>query len=99
MRHRSWYYSLFGLTVSLIGSAAILRAQSVGQIVETVVDPTGALIPQAKITALQEGTGLTRSAVYSTSGNYSLPDLPVGTYDVSAEASGFQKANSIGITL
>jgi hypothetical protein len=57
------------------------------------------VVPNAKVTAIQEGTGFTRFTISGTSGTYSLPNLPVGTYDVTAEVSGFKKATSSGITL
>ena len=75
-----------------------LAAQSVGQILGTVTDSTQAVIPNAKVTANQQGTGLVRSAVTSGAGTYSLPSLPVGTYTVTAETPGF-KTGSFDVTL
>jgi len=71
----------------------------VGEIVGVVKDPSGAVVPSAKVTAVQEGTGFTRSTVSGGSGTYSLAELLVGTYDVTAEAKGFKEATSTGITL
>ena len=74
-------------------------AQAVGEIVGVVKDPSGAVVPSAKVTTVQEGTGFTRSTVSGGSGTYSLPELLVGTYDVTAEAKGFKEVTSTGITL
>jgi len=56
-------------------------------------------VPNVKITATQEGTNLTRFTVSADTGDYVLPSLPVGTYTVGAEASGFKTASSSDITL
>jgi carboxypeptidase family protein len=65
----------------------------VGEIV-TVLDPTGAVIPDARVTAIAQGTGLTRSTLTSSAGTYTLPALPVATYVVTAEHSGFNPGSS-----
>jgi Carboxypeptidase regulatory-like domain len=94
-----------GLLLLLVGFVAglstpsMLRAQAVGQILGTVTDPSGAVMPNVKITAVQAATGLTRTTVSSTQGTYTLSQLPVGTYDVTVQASGFKTATSTGVTL
>jgi hypothetical protein len=74
-------------------------AQATGAIVGTVTDPSGAVIPNAKITAKRIETGVSQSTVTGGSGNYTIPNLVVGTYSVTAEGSGFKSANAPGITL
>ncbi len=64
----------------------------VGRISGTVTDSTGAVVPGAKITALDEATQLTRTAVTGDEGFYVVTNLPVGAYTVSAEKEGFRKA-------
>jgi hypothetical protein len=70
----------------------------VGEIVGSVLDPTGAVIPDAKVTAVQKETGFSRSTVSSGAGTYTLAALPVGTYTVRAEHSGFS-TGSVDATL
>jgi hypothetical protein len=93
-----------------IASAAILAvlflispekgfAQSVGAIVGTVTDPSGAVIPNAKITAIRIDTGVSRSTVAGSTGTYVIPNLGVGTYNVTAESQGFKSGSATGITL
>ncbi len=89
---------LNAIVVALCWSSC-LHAQAVGEILGTVRDPSGAVVSGAKIVATQEGTGLTRTGVASSDGTYTLANLPVGNYTVTAEASGFNKAVSGGITL
>ncbi len=86
------------LAVAFI-APSYLRAQAVGQILGTIKDPTGAVVPNAKITVLQEGTGVTRSTISTSSGTCSLPNLPVGTYNVSVGARGFKKASLTKVTV
>ena len=74
-------------------------AQATGAIVGTVTDPSGALIPSAKVTATRVGTGVAQSTVTSTAGTYTISNLVVGTYNVTAEASGFKAGSASGITL
>ena len=76
-----------------------LRAQAVGEILGEVTDPSGAVVPNAKITATEERTGLSFETVSTDAGNYSLPRLPIGTYTMKAEFSGLKTASISAITL
>ena len=66
--------------------------QAVGAIVGTVADPSGAVIPNARITAANVATGVSQSTVTSGAGTYTIPNLVVGTYTVTAEGPGFKTA-------
>lgn len=57
-----------------------------------VFDASGAAVPEASVTAINDSTGFSRSAVTSATGDYILPALPVGNYTVSAEHAGFARA-------
>ena len=66
-------------------------AQSVsGTILGTVTDASGSVIPNAKVTVVNEGTGLTRTVQADSNGEYTLPSLPTGRYTVMAEMTGFK---------
>ena len=54
-------------------------------------DPQGGVIPSAVIVAVQTETTQTRQTVSSSTGDYSLPNLPTGTYRITASAPGFKK--------
>ena len=56
-----------------------------------VYDSTGAVIPQASVTAVNAATGFSRSAIATSSGDYQIASLPVGDYTVTANKQGFQK--------
>ncbi len=92
---------LWALVVLLAGfsSAGIAYGQAVGSILGSVTDSSGAVIPSAKIVAVQSETGLERSTISSSSGTYTLPNLPVGTYRVTASAPGFNTVTNTSVSL
>jgi Carboxypeptidase regulatory-like domain/TonB dependent receptor len=80
-------------------SSVALAQRDLGTITGTVTDPQGAAVPNAKVTIVQEGTGVSIPTQTNDSGLYSLPTLRPGTYSVSVEAPGFQKAEQKGIVV
>jgi len=83
----------------LLTAAPALGQRSNATVRGTVRDATQGVLPGATVTAVNEETGLTRSTVTNESGVYSLPDLPIGRYRVTAELSGFKMASRTGVTL
>src|SRR6202042_238172 len=73
--------------------------QITGSIRGTVLDPSGAIVQAATVTARQTETGLTRSAVTDRQGEYVLVELPIGHYQLEVHARGFQKYLQQGISL
>jgi hypothetical protein len=66
--------------------------QSTGEIVGTVVDPTGAPVQHATVTATDVERGTVLTTRTNETGSFDLPTVSVGTYKVAVEAKGFQKA-------
>ncbi len=64
-----------------------------GTITGTVTDMAGAVVPSAKVDAKNVETGVVYSAASTAAGNYTIPDLPVGTYTVNTTVSGFKAYN------
>jgi hypothetical protein len=85
------------LLMSLV--PAPMWSQAVGTIVGTVSDSSGAVIPQAKVTATRVDTGVSQSTVTGTAGTFAIPRLAVGTYTVKVDVSGFAPQTIEGITL
>jgi len=77
----------------------VIWSQAVGNIIGSVADQSGAVIPGAKVTATNTGTQITQTATTNASGEYTLPKLSVGTYTVSASAAGFSDSTTSGLTL
>jgi hypothetical protein len=65
----------------------------------TVTDPSGAVVPNAELTATNTQTGVAYRAKSQTGGNYELLNLPVGTYNLAATAPGFRTFAASGIKL
>src|SRR5262249_47925597 len=65
----------------------------------TVTDTTGALIPHAKVSALNKATNAARSTDTNDSGTYRITNLPPGIYDLSIEKTGFKTAEYSRIEL
>jgi len=75
-----------------------LSAQAVNAtLLGTVTDPTGASVPGAKVTATQVATSTPYASTTNQSGNYTIPNLPPGTYSVTIEAKGFKKSTQQNI--
>ncbi len=89
--------SLFLFLTVFSVSAAF--AQEKASIVGTVTDPSGSVIPAAKVTVTNDGTGQVRTIETNSSGNFLVPDLSIGKYSVRAEASGFKTFHTTGVTL
>lgn len=70
-----------------------------GQIEGQVMDSTGAVLPGATVSAVNEDTGVSRSSVSDAGGDYRLPALSPGTYTVTAMLTGFQTVETTGVLL
>jgi len=65
----------------------------------TVSDPSGAAVAGATVQVRNTGTGVTQSVTTDAQGRYTVPDLPIGDFDVQASMAGFQTVVRTGITL
>jgi hypothetical protein len=75
------------------------QSASSAQISGTVVDPQGAVVPGAKVTATNSATGVQRSVNTTSTGNYTIPNLSPGTYSVKVEAKGFASGGTENVQL
>jgi hypothetical protein len=82
-----------------VGTGKPLFAQATGSISGTVTDTTSSVVPGAKVTITVPATGLTRSFTTDVAGEYIIPLLGVGNYNVAVEKDGFQKATAEDIQL
>src|ERR1700757_4798938 len=88
------------VVLMLLAVAVSVSAQTFrGTILGTVTDPSGAVVAGAQVTVKNTGTGLQRSTTTSGDGSYSLPELPIGTYDVTVTQAGFQTSVTKGVTV
>jgi hypothetical protein len=91
--------ALITLSISFLAAGTAVAQTVRGTILGTVTDPSGAVIRQAKVTVREIATGLTRSEVTNDAGEYSIPQLPAGRYDVSVEQPNFKKTERTGVEL
>jgi hypothetical protein len=100
LRSCSGCHSVLFTFVCLLALASGLMAQEVtANITGQVTDPTGAAIAGVKVTATDTQRGTQYSAETNADGRYRISNVPVGAYDIKAEAKGFQTATVSHVTL
>jgi hypothetical protein len=89
------------LVCSVLGLSSLYAGaqQTLGGIVGTVTDSSGGVLPGVAVVAVDEGTQLTRTAQSNSSGDYSFPNLPIGTYTVTFTRDGFSTARFPGLVI
>ena len=80
------------LAVVVLFAAAGLFASPTGSIVGFVKDPSGAIVPGAKITLTETATNARLFAATSENGEFQFPQLPPASYVLTVEAAGFKRA-------
>src|ERR1700752_3080112 len=93
----SWRIVLAGVLAlwAVLCTPGILRAQSdLGRISGFVRDPSGATVPNAKVTVRSNNAGVERQTTTNESGYYVITNVPPGLYTMKVEAAGFQKVGS-----
>ena len=80
---------LLSAVVFLVGLSAFAQ-KITGDISGNVTDSSGAVVAIVSVTVRNSGTGVSRTANTNASGNYHIPELPIGDYKVTATAPGFK---------
>src|SRR5438477_3299661 len=91
-------FCLVAISILLVALGAFAQVQN-GQFTGTVTDPSGAAIPNAKVTVTNMGTNLSVTTTTNQSGLYTARELPIGTYKIAAEARGFKTSSNANLTL
>ena len=87
---------VFCLVSALMGYS---QSASTATIRGRVVDPQDAVVTNATVTATNTATGISRSVSTTSAGDYVIPNLPPGTYDIKAESKGFAPNESRALHL
>lgn len=89
-------WQTFGLLATLILSIQpqSLAQEATGKIMGTVTDQAGAVVPDVKITVTNIATKIGREATTDKDGSFLVISLPIGSYQVTAEKTGFKRAVS-----
>jgi Carboxypeptidase regulatory-like domain len=83
----------------LVSAALLLASDPTGNITGTVTDSSGAVIPNVRVTATNQGTNAVRDALTNEDGDYTIALLPPGHYRVEVEKPGFRRSVLSDITL
>ena len=88
---RVWF-SAIAAVFCVISLNSVANAQSTfGTVLGTVKDPSGSVIPKAKVQLVNTGTNAAHETETNSNGGYQFVNIDVGTYQLSIEADGFQK--------
>jgi hypothetical protein len=95
-----WAALALTLLISLgLYSAPSALAQASSGITGTVVDQSGAVIPDSRVTITDEATGTTLKTTSSSAGTFSVTGLTPGKYDVRVERAGFKTLVQTGVNV
>src|SRR5687768_2290760 len=87
------------LAVLALSSYAFAQSTGAATVVGTVSDSTGAVVPNAKVTARNLGTQFVSESITNATGSYYIPNLISGSYELAVEAAGFKKYVETGLIL
>jgi hypothetical protein len=90
---------LFATAAFLFPAGTAFSQVTTAAIHGTVTDASGAVLPGAKVTAMNNATGIATATTSNASGFYTFPNLQIGPYTVSISAVGFQSSTTSGIVL
>jgi len=89
----------YAILVSFCALGLAFAQTDRGIINGTITDATGAAVPEARVTATHVATNVAYATQTTSSGDFSIPALPVGTYQLRVEKTGFKAAVRSGITV
>jgi outer membrane receptor protein involved in Fe transport len=93
MKRFSFFCLLVVFATACLFLSEVARAQeAAGKVVGTVFDQQGAVIPGAKVTVKNVATGVTNTGVTDDKGYFEVLALPIGSYNVTVEKDGFERA-------
>ncbi len=87
------------MSLCLACSPLMLAQGTGGRILGRVADASGAVLTGVKVTATNDATGVSRETQTNASGDYSFPEVPVGTYSLTFDMAGFKTNVGKGITV
>lgn len=90
---------IWKLAAALVLPAAMFGQSTYGTLLGTVTDASGAVVPRASVTVTETGTNLSKDSKANERGDYEIPNLLSGAYEVSVEAPGFRKFVRRGVNL
>jgi hypothetical protein len=99
MKKSSKQLLLWVILASLNVALSLLGQTNTGSITGRIVDPSQAVVPDARVTATNVDTAVERRTTSNHEGIYALPLLPPGNYQVAVQAEGFRPVSHSGVQL
>jgi hypothetical protein len=90
---------LSGVILAVVCTAVAVAQDINGNISGVITDQSGAVVPNAAVAAVNTGTSARYTATSDSSGQYAIRSIPIGLYDLTAQATGFQRYEAKGIRL
>ena len=94
-----WTLAICAMVLMLLVPAALRAQVGSADVLGTVTDPSGALVPNAKVTIKDLGTAAERSTTTNAKGEYIFTTLPNSTYRLTVEAKGFKAYTVVSFPL
>ena len=91
--------SIVWVAVLILAAIPVAAQLPTGAILGTVKDSSGASVPGATVTVRNTDTNFTRTQMTEQDGSYRFPELPVGHYEIRAEAAGFRTETRTGLII
>ena len=95
----SRFSSRLAVAILFCAGGSLLAQSDKGTIVGSVADSTGAIVANVTITAVNAATNLQRNTQTTEAGRFTIPELPAGSYSVSASFAGFKTHTQSGVTV
>jgi Carboxypeptidase regulatory-like domain/TonB-dependent Receptor Plug Domain len=99
IRNKRWAGMLLIVWAMIFAASTAMAQVDTGTILGTVKDPTGAVIPNAKVTIVNQGTGETIISMTRSDGTYIVTPLKIASYRISVEVAGFKKEENTAFEL
>ncbi len=99
VRRASYRSCMLSAALAVLFSAGAWSQTQLATVSGTITDPSGAVVPGVNVTIVSRGTGLKRSALTDTAGEYRFAGLPIGNYTLRIEKTGFQSQIREGVVL
>ncbi|MHB8216858.1 MAG: TonB-dependent receptor [Candidatus Sulfotelmatobacter sp.] len=94
-----WIAVCLAAAISLLTPASLTAQGTGGRILGRVSDASGAVLANVKVTLVNEATNVSRDAIANSGGDYDFVEVPVGTYRLEFDLSGFKKNIRRGVAL
>src|SRR6266700_4017540 len=94
-----WYVVCLAIVASLSIPALLSAQGTAGRVIGRVADPSGALLTGVKVTLVNEATNISRDTKTNENGDYDFVEVPVGTYRLEFDLTGFKKNVRRGVSL